>query len=115
MFKGNLIFGSNEDVIYLVLLWFLMILTKNMNQLDFNEGMRSLDDKKVFQVSQFEDMTSRTGVDLVMIIPFNYTPDLSVLTVISSGSERLIRNRSLDTGIYTFMHQTNAFGVRIDA
>ena len=28
----------------------------------FIEDMRSLDDKKVFQVSQFEEMTSRTGV-----------------------------------------------------
>ena len=81
-FKDNMIFGSNEVVIYLVLLCFLMILTKNMNQLDFNEDMRSLDDKKVFQGSQFEDLTSRTGVDLVMIIPFNYTPDLCVVTVI---------------------------------
>ena len=62
MFKENLIFGSNEDVIYLVLLWFLMILTKNMNQFGFNEDMRLLDDKKVSQVSQFDEMTSQTGV-----------------------------------------------------
>ena len=62
MFKENLIFGSNEDVIYLVFLWFLMILTKHMDQLDWNEVMRLLDDEKVSQVSQFEEMTSRTGV-----------------------------------------------------
>ena len=82
MFKENLIFGSNEDVIYLVLLWFLMILTKHMDQLDWNEVMRLLDDEKVSQVSQFEEMTSRTGFHLVMIIPFNYTPDLCVVGVI---------------------------------
>ena len=82
MFKENLIFGSNEDVIYLVLLWFLMILTKHMDQLDWNEVMRLLDDEKVSQVSQFEEMTSRTGFHLVMIIPFNYTPDLCVSGVI---------------------------------
>ena len=40
--------------------------------------MRSLDDKKVSQVSQFVEMTSRTGFHLVTIIPFNYTPDLCV-------------------------------------
>ena len=62
MFKENLIFGSNEDVIYLVLLWFLMNLTKHMDQFDWNEDMRLLDDKKVPQVSQFEEMTSRRGV-----------------------------------------------------
>ena len=60
MFKENLIFGSNEDVIYLVLLWFLMILTKHMDQLDWNEVMRLLDDEKVSQVSQFEEMTFKT-------------------------------------------------------
>ena len=48
----------------------------------FIEDMRSLDDKKVSQVSQFEEMTSRTGFHLVMIIPFNYTPDLCVSGVI---------------------------------
>ena len=47
MFKENLIFGSNEDVIYLVLLWFLMNLTKHMDQFDWNEDMRLLDDEKV--------------------------------------------------------------------
>ena len=62
MFKENLIFGSNEDVIYFVLLWFLMNLTKHMDQFDWNEDMRLLDDKKVPQVSQFEEMTSRRGV-----------------------------------------------------
>ena len=62
MFKENLIVGSNEDVIYLVLLWFLMNLTKHMDQFDWNEDMRLLDDKKVPQVSQFEEMTSRRGV-----------------------------------------------------
>ena len=48
----------------------------------FIEDMRSLDDKKVSQVSQFVEMTSRTGFHLVMIIPFNYTPDLCVSGVI---------------------------------
>ena len=48
----------------------------------FIEDMRSLDDKKVSQVSQFVEMTSRTGFHLVMIIPFNYTPDLCVIGVI---------------------------------
>ena len=38
-----------------------MILTKNMNQFGFNEDMRLLDDKKVSQVSQFDEMTSQTG------------------------------------------------------
>ena len=33
-----------------------------MDQFDWNEDMRLLDDKKVPQVSQFEEMTSRRGV-----------------------------------------------------
>ena len=93
MFQENLNFGSNEDVIYLVLLWFLMILTKHMDQLDWNEVMRLLDDEKVSQVSQFEEMTSRTGFHLVMIIPFNYTPDLCVSGVISlTTMKRSLKN-----------------------
>ena len=55
-----------------------------MDQLDWNEVMRLLDDEKVSQVSQFEEMTSRTGFHLVMIIPFNYTPDLCVSGVIQT-------------------------------
>ena len=81
MFKENLIFGSNEDVIYIVILWFLMNLTKHMDQFDWNEDMRLLDDKKVPQVSKWP---LEEVLNMVMIIPFNYTPDLCVVEVLSS-------------------------------
>ena len=81
--------------------------------------MRLLDDKKVSQVSQFDQMTSQTGVkygydNSIQLYAGSLCCD-SYSAVNLAIFQQLIKNRSLDTGIYTFMHQTNAFGIRSDA
>ena len=71
-------FESKKTVIDRVFLGFLMFFQQNMIFLDFIESIRLLGDRRVSQVTQFDQMTFQTGVSLVMIIPLRLTPDLSV-------------------------------------
>ena len=55
-------FVSKKRVIYLVLFKFLRFFPKRKDFFCFIEDIGLLDDKKVPQVSQFEEMTSRRGL-----------------------------------------------------